>query len=324
MNILIISDLNIAGQPTFLMRAINKLTPHKARCIIAYDDVFSYDYDVLLASGEAAMEEAKHLANEWADFYHFGSYIFNFPGVDFNNLVRPDNCCIKYYGSYLRDNGERCRKYHERTGIKAIAGTDWTITSLLGQSFYHLGSYFTQFGGMPIYDIPHCDIYGNGMALKVCCSSAGHPAKGYDVLTQAIDSIANTGTQVVLDKISGLSNKDCLKRKQSNHVNFCSLGGGWGISGVESMFMGQPTLTFLDAFVMSLYPDQPSLLIDRNNLVDKIRCLTDPVVWAEYAERSYRFAMRHFRWETIIAKYMYIIDLICNGGNKLPEDIYNA
>lgn len=322
MNILILSDLNIAGQCTFLMQAINKHTPHKARCIIAYDDVFSYDYDILLSRGE--FEEAQYLAKDWADFYHFGSYIFNFPGVDFNELVRPDNCCIKYYGSYLRDNGLKCKRYHEHTGIKAITGTDWTITSLLGQSFYHLGSYFTRFGGMAVSEIPRCAPYNKGDVLRIGCSSAGHPAKGYAILEQAIDELVQEGYKVALDKISGMSNKDCLKRKRTNHVNFCSLAGGWGISGVESMFMGQPTMTFLDSFVLSLYPDQPSILIDRNNLKEQIKLFFDPLLWAQYSEKSYRFAIRNFCWGTIIAKYMYIIDLIRNGHTKLPEVIYNA
>ena len=48
MNICIVCDYNIAGQLTRLMRAINKYSPHKARCIILRDDYMSYDRDVIL------------------------------------------------------------------------------------------------------------------------------------------------------------------------------------------------------------------------------------------------------------------------------------
>lgn len=327
MNILIISDFNIGGQPTMLTRAINKYTPHKARCIIAYDDSFAYDYDILLKKDN--LEEAANLANDWADFYHFGSYIFNFPGVDFNKLVKPDNCCIKYYGSYLRDNGDLCREFHTKTKIAAITGTDWTITGQLDQSFYHLGSYFTKFGDMRDHEVPWCEQYipGDG-PFKICAGSAGHPNKGYSILVTTINELITEGYPIELDLISGISNQECLERKQKSHATFCSLHGGWGISGVESMFIGHAVLTLLDPFVLSMYPKQPSVLIDQNSLKQQlIRSIEGSDIWDGISTASRDFAFENFRWELIVAKYMYMIDLIMhhreyNGGGRLPDYIY--
>jgi len=56
MNLAIVSDFNIGGQPTALWRAINKYTDHKARCIIAQDDGFQYDKDIILNTLEAKEE----------------------------------------------------------------------------------------------------------------------------------------------------------------------------------------------------------------------------------------------------------------------------
>ncbi|MDD4931649.1 MAG: hypothetical protein PHG66_05920 [Candidatus Colwellbacteria bacterium] len=310
MKILIISDFNIGGQPTMLMRAINKYTEHEARCIIAYDDSFVYDYDILLNKDNLA--EAAALANDWADFYHFGSYVFNFPGVDFNKLVRKDNSCIKYYGSYLRDNGERCREYHKQTGIAAITGTDWTITGLLPNSYYHLSSYFTKFGDMAEKDIPICDEYLiDEMPLRIAISSAGHPNKGYQVLVDVINQLRRENYGIELDIITGVSNYECLARKQKCHVTFSSLGGGWGISGIESMYLGHVVLTNLDSFILSLHHDQPALLVDKDTLRDVIvnLALTRGAT-QRLGKYSREWALKTFSWEAIVEKYMYLLDHI--------------
>ncbi len=329
MNILIMSDFNIAGQCTMLKDAINKYTSNKARCIIAYKDYLSYGEDIILNKDN--LKEAADLAMSWADFYHFGSFVFNWPGVDFNNgILTPENCVVKYYGSFLRDNGEKCRLWHELTGIKAITGTDYTITGLLPNSFYHLSSYFTKFGNMNFDNIPSCVKYSQGQTLKICASSAGHPSKGYSLLQQVIGELQKEGYLIELDLIQGVSNEECLLRKQKCHVNFCSLHGGWGISGVESMFMGQPTMTCLDPFILSMYPNQPSILVNGFILKDKIKEFFDESkagMWYQLSQRSIDFANENFRWKHMIKKYMYVIDLIYNNkkylqGGKLPEVIY--
>lgn len=325
MNILILSDFNIGGQPTALAKAINEYTNHRARCIIVHPDHFNYDRDILV--DQDGFKEATKLVNEWADFYHFGSYVFNWPGADFNKILNRNNCCIKYYGSYLRDRGEEIRRYHEQTGLFAITGNDYTITHNLPNSFYHLNSYFTMYGDCRRNEIPYCDEY-KGDILKICCGSAGHPMKGYPILQQTVKELQDEGIKVELDIISGLSNKECLERKLKSHVTFTSLGGGWGISGIESMFIGHVVLSCLDPFVLSMYPDQPAVLINKENLKDAIKELTwYPKLWATKSWQSRDFAMREFSSRKIIARYMYIIDLIRNEqkyktGYHLPEEIY--
>lgn len=321
MNILVISDFNIGGQCTALAKAINQHTNHQARCIIAYDDHFAYDRDIILTKDN--LSEAADLANSWADFYHFGSYIFNWPGVDFNKLIKKTNCCIKYYGSYLRENPQRCRNFHERSGIAAITGTDFTITGLLPNSYYHLGSYFTEYGNTMIDSIPRCrEWWDDGGIFRICAGSAGHPMKGYSILEQSVNELKAQGYNIELDIISGVSNKECLGRKLECHACFCSLSGGWGISGVESMFMGQPTLTLLDPFVLSLYPDQPSVIVDRDNLKEKIVDLMDYREWGKRSFQSFEFATGHFMWFDIAQRYIHLIDLIRHrdeylaGGKK--------
>jgi hypothetical protein len=321
MNIAIISDFNIGGQPTALMRAINKYTAHKARCIIAYDDGFQYDKDIILNTPEAKEEAA-----EWcrhADFFHFGRMIFNWPGIDFNTLVNFDNCCVKYYGSELRDNFGIIRNFHERTGVVAITGTDWTITGRLPSSFYHLGSYFTKYGDMDEKDIPLCD---QGDLLRICAGSAGSPLKGYDLLHQILNE---SKQDIEWEFISQVSNQVCLERKLKHNCTFTSVHGGWGISGIESMYQGHVVLSCLDPWIMSMYPDNPTIIVTKDTLKGKLRNMAAcPEMRRLIGRESREFAIKNFSTKTILKKYLYLIDLIMNrkkylDGGSVPSIIYN-
>jgi hypothetical protein len=325
MNIAIISDFNIGGIPTYLMRAINKYTDHKARCIIAYDDTFAFDKDIILNSVEAQAEAADWIKQ--CDFFHFGRGIFNWPGVDW--ILNKENCCIEYYGSELRAGWIRIAAYHEKAGIAAITGTDWTITGHLPNSFYHLGQYFTKYGDMAREDIPCSVQWLGGGNFRIATSSAGSPLKGYDLLGKTIHELKSEGVPVEMVSISGVSNQEVLKRKLDCHATFTSIHGGWGMSGAESMFLGHPIICSLDPWTMSLYPDNPCLIVTRTNLKEKIKWLVEGGVEpAMLRVDSRQFARNNFDTKTILKRYLYLWDLIQNreavmqGGHN-PTIIYD-
>lgn len=332
MNIGIISDFNIAGIPTYLMRAINKYTHHNARCIIAYDDSFAYDKDLILKNGNEWKQDSCQEATEWikkCDFFHFGRGVFNWPGIDFNTILNRENCCVEYYGSELRNNYESIARWHEQTGISAITGTDWTITGHLPNSFYHLGQYFTKYSDMEPNEIPYGDYLMENGNLRIACSSAGSSLKGYPMVEQAITELQKENIPIELEIIMGMSNKEALERKQACHATFTSLHGGWGISGVESMFLGHTIFSCLDPFVMSLYPDNPTIVINENNLKDHLRSRSlDHTSWMARRRETREFAIKNFNTKTILKRYLYLWDLIQNkinymNGYKIPRHIYN-
>jgi len=329
MKIAIISDFNIAGQPTALCRAINKYTEHQARCIIGYDDSFAYDKDIILQDNPTGQKEAAEWVRE-SDFFHFGRGIFNWPGVDWNKdgLINNRNCVVKYYGSELRNNWERIKAWHERTRIFAITGTDWSITGRLLNSFNHLGSYFTKYGDMEYSHIPICQVRGEG-PLRICAGSAGSPMKGYDFLHQVIHELQEDGARVELDILSGMSNEKCLERKLESQVTFTSLHGAWGISGIESMLMGHVVMSCLDPWILSHYPENPTMMINRGNLKGVIKQL---IRFSDNAldglgSASSKFAYTNFNTKVILKRYLYLFDLIMNheeylGGENNPKYIY--
>lgn len=326
MNICILSDYNIAGGLTALMRGINKYSEHNARCIIWHNDHFNYDEDIILDECGDNFAEACQIVHN-ADFFYFGRFVFNFPGANIISLINPSNCLVAYFGSELRNNSETFNKFHKKTNIKALTGSDFTITPLLAQSFYHIQNYFTPLGDMDEKEIPKAEKPKD--IIRIAAGSAGSKKKGYDILDTTIKKLKSEGLPVELDIISGISNKECLKRKQKAHITFTSLFGGWGLSGVESMWLGHPVVSCIDPFVLSLYPDQPTVIVDKDNLYEELKILiTNPEKITEIGQQSKNFAKKHFSTKELIKRNLYLIDLIMHydehiKGGKKAENIYN-
>lgn len=331
LKIAIISDFNIAGQPTMLMRAINKYTNHKARCIIARDDYMSYDKDILLTDSKQDQEEVMKWLRE-CDFFHFGRRIFNWEGWDWSKekVLTQHNCCVKYYGSELRNNFSDIKEFHQKTGVSAITGTDWTITGRLTNSFYHLGSYFTKCGDInSVENLLPQNEYTDG-TIRLCAGSAGSPLKGYDFLKQIVKELQDEGQPIIIDIIAGLTNKECLERKSKGHITFTSLHGAWGISGIESMFLGHVVMSCLDPWIMSLYPENPTVIISKQNLKQQIKKVIQMFLEGKdisLRRKTQKFAYYNFNSRIILKRYLYLIDLIMNpkylDGNQNPKEIYN-
>jgi hypothetical protein len=130
--------------------------------------------------------------------------------------------------------------------------------------------------------------------------------------------------------ISGTSNREVLKRKLECHATFTSLHGGWGMSGAESMFLGHSILCSLDPWTMSLYPNNPCVIVNRANLKEKIKWLvgcSDPA-FQDIVISSRIFALENFNTKTILKRYLYLWDLIqnreaCLDGGHNPTIIYD-
>jgi hypothetical protein len=178
-------------------------------------------------------------------------------------------------------------------------------------------------------DVPVALRRGNG-PLKICAGSAGNPMKGYDYLYQVIGELQAEGVLVELEILSQLSNKECLERKQECQVTFTSLHGAWGISGVESMWLGHVVMSCLGPWIMSHYSDNPTVLICKENLKQKIKMLAalSDAELQRWGKETKTFARRNFSTKTILKRYLYLFDLIMNrdeylDGCKNPKFIYD-
>ena len=107
--------------------------------------------------------------------------------------------------------------------------------------------------------------------FKIATSSAGSPLKGYDVLGVIVNELKEEGLPVEVVSLTEMNNAQVLEKKLDCHATFTSIHGGWGMSGVESMFLGHPILCSLDPWVMSLFPNNPTVVINRANLKQSIK-----------------------------------------------------
>jgi len=330
-NILLISDYNIGGQYTYLMRAINKYSPHKARAIIWHDDQFSYDHDVLIDNIENQdFSELVELVKE-ADFFVFGRYIFGWSGVDFKEILNPKNCLVRYHGSFLRDaEPGKLSQMHLETGMHAMTALDWSMYAKLAGSFYHIQPFMSGLGDMD--DSPSCIArdYMEGDTLKIIAGSGGSPNKGYDIMRQVVEDLKGEGYKVELFTYTNLTNEEFIDTKLDCHLCFTSLcGGGWGLSGVESMLIDQPVLCNVTPFLLSIYPDLPCILVDRETLIYEVReILEGNVDLGDLGDLHYTFARAHFNTKKLLAQFLYIIDTLRGAdeyemGNSLLPTIYD-
>ena len=71
--------------------------------------------------------------------------------------------------------------------------------------------------------------------------------------------------------IENLPYEEALKRKSLCHIFIDQIGDlGYGINGLESLAMGIPTCSCLAAGFDEEYPDNPFIVIDKNNLESRL------------------------------------------------------
>nr|NHJ86690.1 hypothetical protein [Asgard group archaeon] len=212
MNIVIVSDYNIANQLSLLFKKINEETIHKARLIILNDDYTSNNKDIVL-NDKNYIEALQLIYN--ADFYHLGRYLPNINGVDWPTLLKPHNCVIQYFGSILRNNYDNLMKWHERTGILAITHSDPTLL----RNFMGL---YTFENMIDTQEIPQCeaDFFSQDKPIRVCHTPTNQLIKGTNFLLEAMEQLKNEDYKVELDLIEKIPKEECLKRKAKCHILF--------------------------------------------------------------------------------------------------------
>jgi tetratricopeptide (TPR) repeat protein len=315
MRILIVSDFNIAGQCTALMRALNKYTNHAARCVILQDDYLSYDKDILITnqqgiSNQEALAEACQLMGK-ADFFHFGRGLFEFPGVDWNKLISPQNCVFQYYGSELRDNGKQVAEFHARTQFPAITAVDLTMYRLLPASYYHIQPYMLEMDQQPQVNWDNLD------RIRICHapSSANYrKIKRTDLILETMNRLAAEHANVDSVLIENVTNAECMRIKSSCHVHIVSLLTVFGLNAIESAAMGLAPICGVDNFSRLIYPESPVPNASADNLYEVVKDLVlNPTKARETGLACREWVRPLFDARYLVQKYWYLYDVIYNG-----------
>jgi tetratricopeptide (TPR) repeat protein len=315
MRILIVSDFNIAGQCTALMRALNKYTNHAARCVILQDDYLSYDRDILITSqkgisSQEALAEACQLMGK-ADFFHFGRGLFEFPGIDWSKLISPQNCVFQYYGSELRDNGKQVAEFHAKTQFPAITAVDLTMYRLLPASYYHIQPYMLEMDQQPQANWDSLD------KIRICHapSSANYrKIKRTDLILETMNRLASEQKSVESVLIENVTNAECMRIKSGCHIHIVSLLTVFGLNAIESAAMGLVPICGVDNFSRLIYPESPVPNASADNLYDVVNDLVrNPAKARETGLACREWVRPLFDARSLVQKYWYLYDVIYHG-----------
>jgi hypothetical protein len=315
MNITWCTDVDVAGQGYFVTQGFNKYTSHKARCIVYADSSIGYPKDLWLGymlseypkeeliitkeEMEKRLEETKQII-ENTDFFIFRrTYLSTYTQFCKKNL-NPFNHIMAVFGSECRDNPGPYYWLTEKEDITVVINPnyDYSETSRVGFSCQHI-PLTLNLDLLPKLrqDNPH-----EKLRVAHCATD-----RRYKLTNRFLEIIK--GLPLEVEIIEHQSWRETLTRKSTCDVNFDNIMfGTYGLSSIESMGMGQPSLAYLSGWTRSMYPDCPVVNVTTDTLRDRLSALEDSIhLLNDLSSRSKKFVMEHHapivtacQWEALI------------------------
>jgi len=308
MNVLIVTDYDIAGQPSLLFRTLNEQTIHKARLVVAHGDYLAYDRDIVLDTDgtEEAIDLVRH-----ADFFHIGRCLVDIgPAVRWSDILTPRNVLIQYFGSEVRSAPEQTRRFHEETGILGLSGADWTM--LEGALFLYHVKVMLDFARVPPADPP-------GSAIRIFHSPTSRGFKRTRLFLEAFAALKDL-FPIELVLVEGKSNRECLLEKKRCQITLDQIStGAYGLAAVESMAMGHAVLCGISNFWTSCFPENPIVYVTPETLKERLVYLIErPDEIVRIGEAGKVWARRYHDPRVVVRQYLGLYDLIMNGHRLMP------
>ncbi|MBT6050899.1 MAG: tetratricopeptide repeat protein [Candidatus Scalindua sp.] len=322
LNILFISDFHVAGNQARMMKFLNNHTTHKARSIGFIKDYLNYGEDIVLDTNEHLKEV--HELIKIADFFHFIRLKPNIPEIDLNKYVRKDNCMIDYFGSEISCHKEKVVDFHRQTDFFGLNKYDHDMYKGAEFMMYHIPTMFDA----SEYDTYETDLsFYKKQEIIIGHSPTNPNVKGTQYILPIIERVNKKIQQrVKVNLTMGKVNTEAMKEKEKCDIHINSIntntatyrnvisGKCSGQSPLESLAMGKVTISSLDNFYLSFYPDAPiftSTIEDLENLIIKI--LSNPEMVKEKMKNT-KLWLKQFSPPLVIQKYLYIYQYIITGS----------
>lgn len=124
--------------------------------------------------------------------------------------------------------------------------------------------------------------------LRVCHAPTSRYFKGSDIIIEVCTQLENEG-KIEFVLIEGKSHREAIRLKQTCDIaidQIANLGGlGYGVNSLETLAMGIPTCTNLIPEYEAFIPDHPFVLVDSQNLKEKLELL---ISHSDYRRRKGR------------------------------------
>ncbi len=326
LNILITNcGSNVCEVSTLLMKAINTFTEHKARCVVAFPaqmtneqtnrtSLLGYEEDLTLRDLGGDKSEAEELIQR-ADFFHCWQAP-GLPGTSLINRLHARNCVVQYVGQEVFQNLDFLTEFHTRTGIIPILGMGVHASVNLPNRLMYF---------YPIVDLTRygrCPHARPGEEIRLVHSPTSRRFKGTDAFLELVKPLEEEFNFKVL-LIENKTHEECIRIKETCHLHFDQMTPwGYGISGMESMAMGQVVLCSMGHFRLSLEPDVPLVSISPTTLRETLRdLLKDPDRLNAIGDQAYHWVRRVYNPHKIIRQYDHLYQGIIQGFEATCEGI---
>ena len=298
MKILMIAENDPAGTAIAFTRAVNRLTPHSCRLVTTqtrYNHAWEKDLHIPDLGPEGLLELEELLKG--SDVFHFHMVI------DENYRLGPflpkdylaGKTVVHHHHGHpdFRAHPEKYQeKYRKLCRDKLLVSTPDLLRKLPEASW--------QPNLVPIDDPlyrPNGDT-GNGK-VRLSHSPTRKDLKNTDDLLHVcsrMGDLARDG-RLELDVIDNEPHTECLRRKRESHVVFDHMQGYYGVSSLEGLSQGKPTIAGLDDWnqqqIRNFFQceELPWIVArSRDELEGSIRSLVaDPEARARAGENSRRF-----------------------------------
>lgn len=246
MNILMLTANDPAGMGIAFCRAINRHTSHTCRLITTETRYnFEFEKDIHIPDwGDRSYEEIEALLNN-ADILHFhilSDESMKIGPLGVQDYIHGKRILHHHHGHpFFKENPHLYREKYKRLQRKAIVSTP-DLLMLLPEAQWIPNL-------VPIHDPLYLPLRKEEIAdgfVKVGHSPTRRDLKKTDLFERVMDRTMQRHPGVEKVIISNTLHQRCLELKKACDIFFDQLGPSYGVSSLEALSQGLPTLARLD------------------------------------------------------------------------------
>jgi len=311
MKILMLTENDPAGVGVLFARAVNGLTGHSCRLVTTqtrYTHGFDKDLHIPWLD-QTGLDEVEELLRE-SDVFHFhllADEDYSFGPFRARDFMRGKRIVHHHHGHPdFRANPEKYRaKYRARKRDKLLVSTPDLLLMLPEARWIP--------NLVPIMDPLYTPAKKNGNGcLRVAHSPTRKELKNTDELIRTVEKL-NAGsprTRVELDMQDDIPHRECLERKRRCHALFDHMQGYYGVSSLEGLSQGLPTIAGLDDWNSSRIrdffgcDDLPWLAARNSSELEQVLLglARDPAKREEAGRKSRVFMEKYWNEENIVSR----------------------
>ncbi|MFQ6064268.1 MAG: glycosyltransferase [Candidatus Bathyarchaeia archaeon] len=303
MNITIISQLDVAHQPSLLWKGLNEYSQHNCRYIVAKETYLKYPTDIVAGKVEP-YEIIEVLGN--TDFFIFTTMLTQFPFYDLSERLNRNNHLLITYGSEVRLNSARFLVAWLRSDLMLVTSHDYTQSSPVGFSCQHLPISF-DFTELPEPQKPGDDV------IRIFHSPTAPKLKGTALFKKCIAKLKKkfkkSGPKIEAVLVEGRPWTECMQKKAQCDIFYDQFSlGSYGMGTVEAWALQLPVLGRANAWLRSWYPDIPIVDVNADSLQTRMEHLiTHEDLREEVARQGHIFVREHHSLKKNIRKLLFLI-----------------